>query len=84
MESILISLTDDEESCVNGDENKSDEESPASQDEKKEESEEKAEESEEEKIQELMGRSDTAVIFPEPVSDQEDNIVNGDENDGKK
>ena len=27
---------------------------------------------EEDRIQELMGRSDTAVIFPEPVSDQEE------------
>ncbi len=35
------------------------------------------EESEEEKIQELMGRSDTAVIFPEPVSDHEEQEENG-------
>ena len=32
--------------------------------------------SEEDKIQELMTRSDTAVIFPEPVSDHEDNTEN--------
>ena len=44
-----------------------------------EEEEEKGEESEEDKIQELMNRSDTAVIFPEPVSDPEDNLANGDD-----
>ncbi|KAK2145695.1 hypothetical protein LSH36_662g02038 [Paralvinella palmiformis] len=32
-------------------------------------------ETEEEKIQELMSRSDTAVIFPEPVSDHEEGNV---------
>ena len=39
-------------------------------------------ETEEEKIQALMGRSDTAVIFPEPVSDHEEGNITT-ENEGQ-
>ena len=38
--------------------------------------------SEEDRIQELMNRSDTAVIYPEPVSDQEENTAPHDNNNG--
>ncbi len=38
--------------------------------------------SEDDTIQELMNRSDTAVIFPEAVSDQEENTAPHDNNNG--